>query len=161
MRGAKFAPRNLEKTIDRLLGEFGSRTRRFEEEKGTFAVRRSTESSPETGHPNERIRRATKTSRRENPPSRLFRLLSNPPVPGSCRCYRAPEEGCSAIVTENRAVDSPPDPSETTTVNGTFPVVPGDVTQRTHPVPRSMLIPAGASFKENINGSPSASDART
>ena len=74
---------------------------------------------------------------------------------------RAPGEGCSAIVTVKRAVDSPPDPSDTMTVNGTFPVVPGDVTQRTHPVPRSMLMPGGASFMEYVNGSPSASDART
>src|SRR5512135_3367342 len=100
--------------------------------------------------PIERIRRATKNSMREDPASPLFRLLSNPPVPGSGRYQRGPVEGSSAIVTVMRAVDSPPAPSETTTVNGTFPVVPGDVIQRTHPVPRSTLMPAGASFKEYV-----------
>ena len=37
MRGAKFAPRNQKKTIDRLLGEFGRRACIWEE-KGAFAV---------------------------------------------------------------------------------------------------------------------------
>jgi len=122
---------------------------------------RSSGPSRETRHPTRGSGGQRKPLGERTPPSLLFRVLSNPPVSCSSRCYRAPVEGCSATVTVKRAVDSPPDPSDTTTVNGTFPVFPGDVTHRTDPFPRSMLMPTGASLREYVNGSPSASDART
>jgi len=160
MRGAKFAQGSLEKTIDRLLGKVGGHARIRGGERGLCG---------ESGQLNHRQKQDAQREDQEGNENLQERESALPPlswsfqspVPCSGRSYWVPVEGCSVTVTVKRAVDSPPAPSDTMTVNGTFPVVPGDVTQRTHPVPRSMLIPVGASFKEYVNRSPSGSDAWT
>jgi len=125
-------------------------TRAFEEVKGAFAVRAVNWNIARNRIPNERIRRATNTSRRENPSFPIPFFATNPPVPGSDAPQRGPGAGAGscATVTVKRAVVSPPEPSDTMTVNGTFPVFPGEVSQRTTPVLWLMVIPAGASFRE-------------